>query len=249
MATKKKNLKKSAKTAKPTAAAQPQQASAGQQAPQQDPTALSIGDLKNLSTILDVASTRGAFKANEMAGVGFLYNQAMPMGDNTGQPGDGQTGPKRHFKHIGELVDGGAKVVIMYRTVPGEPNNCLVVGTKFLPDQYHNALMKAVESDGGQDADEFADFASRQTFPDGTNMLAMLHNDNYIKKFKSNEIMVTYGNTDEGRILLNKLNEMIAKEKGVSVKDLANDPEAAEKAPAKKVTTKKADAKKTSAKE
>jgi hypothetical protein len=42
---------------------------------------------------------------------------------------------------------------------------------------------------------------------------------------------------------------MIAKEKGVSVKDLANDPEAAEKAPAKKVTTKKADAKKTSAKE
>ena len=75
MATKKKNLKKSAKTAKPTAAAQPQQASAGQQAPQQDPTALSIGDLKNLSTILDVASTRGAFKANEMAGVGFLYNK------------------------------------------------------------------------------------------------------------------------------------------------------------------------------
>ena len=50
-------------------------ASAGQQAPQPDPTALSIGDLKNLSTILDVASTRGAFKANEMAGVGFLYNK------------------------------------------------------------------------------------------------------------------------------------------------------------------------------
>ena len=78
MATKKKNLKKSAKTATAptgTATAQPQAAPAGQQAPQQDPTALSIGDLKNLSTILDVASTRGAFKANEMAGVGFLYNK------------------------------------------------------------------------------------------------------------------------------------------------------------------------------
>jgi hypothetical protein len=73
MATKKKNLKKSAKTTAPkeTATAQPQAA----QAPQPDPTALSIGDLKNLSTILDVASTRGAFKANEMAGVGFLYNK------------------------------------------------------------------------------------------------------------------------------------------------------------------------------
>ena len=76
MATKKKNLKKPSKaSAKPKAAAQPQQAPAGQQAPQPDPTALSIGDLRNLSTILDVASTRGAFKANEMAGVGFLYNK------------------------------------------------------------------------------------------------------------------------------------------------------------------------------
>jgi hypothetical protein len=80
MATKKKNLKKSAKTAtapKETATAQPQaaQAQAQAQAPQPDPTALTIADLKNLATILDVASTRGAFKANEMAGVGFLYNK------------------------------------------------------------------------------------------------------------------------------------------------------------------------------
>ena len=70
MATKKKTLKKSAKgtaTAQPTAQAQ---------APAQpDPTALSIGDLKNLSVVLDVASTRGAFKAAEMANVGFLYNK------------------------------------------------------------------------------------------------------------------------------------------------------------------------------
>tara|TARA_B100000575_G_scaffold294464_1_gene310603 strand:- start:2244 stop:2786 length:543 start_codon:yes stop_codon:yes gene_type:complete len=180
-----------------------------------------------------------------MATLMNVNNQAMPMGDNTGAAGDGQTGPKRHYKHIGELADESkAKVVIMYRTVPGEADNCLVVGTKFLPDQYHNALMKAVESDGGQDADEFADYASRQTFPDGTNMLSMLHNDNYIKKFKTKEVMVTYGNEKDGRILLNKLNEMIAKEKGISVKDLAKDPDA----PAKK-TTKKADAKKTTAKE
>ena len=78
MAQMKKNLKKSAKTATAptgTATAQPQAAPAQAQAPQPDPTALSIGDLKNLSTILDVASTRGAFKANEMAGVGFLYNK------------------------------------------------------------------------------------------------------------------------------------------------------------------------------
>ena len=69
MATKKKTLKKPT----PTATAKTATAPAG--GPQPDPNALSIGDLKNLSSILDVASTRGAFKAAEMAGVGFLYNK------------------------------------------------------------------------------------------------------------------------------------------------------------------------------
>ena len=42
------------------------------QAPQPD---LSIGDLRNLSTVIDVASTRGAFRANEMAMVGATFNK------------------------------------------------------------------------------------------------------------------------------------------------------------------------------
>ena len=110
-----------------------------------------------------------------MATLMNVNNQAMPMGDNTGQTGDGQTGPKRHFKHIGELADESkAKVVIMYRTVPGEADNCLVVGTKFLPDMYHNALMKAVESDGGQEADELADFFARDAEPGGTIYLSRM---------------------------------------------------------------------------
>jgi hypothetical protein len=178
-----------------------------------------------------------------------VNDQAMPMGADSGA-GEGQTGPKRHFKHVGELVDGGSKVVIVYRTVPGEPDNCLVVGVKFLPDLYFNSLMKAVEGPAGQDADELADYLGRQTFPDGTNMLAMMHNDNYIKKFKTKDIMVTFGNTADGRILLNKLNEMIAKEKGVKVADLQKDPDAKAEAPTavKKATTKKADAKETTVK-
>lgn len=38
-------------------------------------TDLSISDLKNISTIIDVASTRGAFRANEMATVGVMFNK------------------------------------------------------------------------------------------------------------------------------------------------------------------------------
>jgi hypothetical protein len=173
-----------------------------------------------------------------------VNNQAMAMGPDSGQSGAGQTGPKRHFKHIGELADESkAKVVIVYRTVPDEPNNCLVVGTKFLPDLYHNALMRAVESDGGQDAKELGEFLGRQTFPDGTNMLAILHNDNYIKKFKTKDVIVTFGNTADGKIALNKLNEQLARDQGVKVSDLAVKDEKAEA-----TTTEKADAEKTTAK-
>ena len=175
-----------------------------------------------------------------------VNDQAMPMGPGTGEAGEGQTGPKRHFKHIGELADESkAKVVIVYRTVPGEPNNCLLVGTKFLPDIYHNALMRAVESDGGQQSQELGEFLGRQTFPDGTNMLAILHNDNYIKKFSTKDVIVTFGNTPDGRIALNKLNEQIARDLGIKVSELAVKDDTP-KAEAK--TTKKADAKKTTAK-
>ena len=175
-----------------------------------------------------------------------VNDQAMAMGPDSGQPGAGQTGPKRHFKHIGELADASkAKVVIVYRTVPGEPNNCLVVGTKFLPDIYHNSLMRAVESDGGQQSQELGEFLGRQTFPYGTNMLAILHNDNYIKKFSTKDVIVTFGNTPDGRIALNKLNEQIARDQGIKVSELSVKDDTP-KAEAK--TTKKADAKKTTAK-
>ena len=181
-----------------------------------------------------------------------VNNQAMAMGPDSGRAGAGQTGPKRHFKHIGELADQSkAKVVIVYRTVPDEPNNCLVVGTKFLPDLYHNALMRTVESDGGQDAKELGEFLGRQTFPDGTNMLAMLHNDNYIKKFPTKDVIVTYGPLAEGRIALDELNKMIAKDQNVKVSELAvkdETPGTTTATAEAKTTTKKTDAKKTTKK-
>ena len=74
MATKK--VKKEAEVKAPKATETPS-APTTQAAPaqQQAVTDLSIGDLKNLATIIDVASTRGAFRANEMATVGLMYNK------------------------------------------------------------------------------------------------------------------------------------------------------------------------------
>ena len=67
-------------TAQPTAPAQP------------DPMALSIGDLKGLASIIDVASTRGAFKAAELAGVGTLFNKLNTFLINVEKQGGQQAG-------------------------------------------------------------------------------------------------------------------------------------------------------------
>ena len=75
--TTKKTKKKEAEVKEPKAAAATQPASTTQTTPSQVQPAndLTIADLKNIATIIDVASTRGAFRANEMATVGLVYNK------------------------------------------------------------------------------------------------------------------------------------------------------------------------------
>jgi len=128
---------------------------------------------------------------------------------------------RKYFKHIGILKDDGAKVAIIFRTVPEEPENCLVIGPKFLSDVYHNAFMRALESAEGQASFELGTYLARQKFPDGIDMLALLHNDNYIKKIPTDNVIVTYGPGNEGKIGLDKLNQMIADDMGISLTELS----------------------------
>ena len=72
-----KKTKKEAEVKAPKAAATTQPATTQPATPSQGQPAndLTIADLKNIATIIDVASTRGAFRANEMATVGLVYNK------------------------------------------------------------------------------------------------------------------------------------------------------------------------------
>jgi len=71
----KEETKKKEETVEAPATATAQTTAPANEQPQPDPTALSIGDLKGLMSIIDVASARGSFRAGEMAGVGTLYNK------------------------------------------------------------------------------------------------------------------------------------------------------------------------------
>ena len=66
-----------------------------------------------------------------------------------------------NLKHIGRFKKTGRKVAVVFRTLPGDPENCLVVQTENLPDDDHDILINLIESNTGQVADELAGVVKR----------------------------------------------------------------------------------------
>jgi hypothetical protein len=123
------------------------------------------------------------------------------------------------MKHVGKMKNNSARIVVVYRTLPGDPHSALVVGTQGLGDSYHDTLMTVVESESGQQANELADVLSVRRFPDGSNMLGYLHENGHLVKVKTSLVSVTP--TSQTAISLDELNLTIAKQKGVELEDLA----------------------------
>lgn len=123
------------------------------------------------------------------------------------------------IKHVGRIAANQRKVIVAYRVIPGEPDQCLVVQTENLDAGEHDALIKTVESSAGQEAYEFGEAMARATLADGRNMLAGFHTTGKMRKFPTNMIEMTPDNRT--KIMLDELNNMIAEQKGVTVADLA----------------------------
>jgi hypothetical protein len=123
------------------------------------------------------------------------------------------------MKHVGKMKNNGAKVVIAYRTIPGDATSALVVGTNALMDSYHDSLMSLVDSDAAQQADELADIMAVRRFPDGSNMLQWVHANGHLKKVPTSGVLITPDNKTQ--VPLDELNNIIAQQKGVKLDDLA----------------------------
>ena len=123
------------------------------------------------------------------------------------------------LKHVGRDAKTHRKVIVAYRVVPGEPDNCLIIKTESLDAASHDSLMTAVESNAGQNADEFAEAMFRTTLPDGLNMLTGLQKYGKLVKVPTASIDMTPDT--KSSINLAELNKVIAEQKGVTVADLA----------------------------
>jgi hypothetical protein len=136
------------------------------------------------------------------------------------------------MKHVGKMKNNSAKVAVVYRTLPGDPNSALVVGTNGLSDAYHDTLMSLIESDAGQQANELADIISVRRFPDGNVMLNYLHTNGHLKKVPTTGVLMTPNS--QTSLPLAELNQIIADQKGVALEDLAVTEDGAK--PAKKTS-------------
>lgn len=125
----------------------------------------------------------------------------------------------KNIKHVGVMKANNAKVLVVFRTLPGDPYHALVLGTSGLTDLYHNAIITLVETPQAQDVNEFGDIMSIRHFPDGRPMLAAMHQDGKLIKVPTTDVVVTPNTVD--RIPLDQLNALIAEQKGLAIDELA----------------------------
>ncbi len=115
---------------------------------------------------------------------------------------------QKMIKHLGKHSD--RKVAILFREVPDEGHMCLVVYPMNMQSQLSSDFMKALESVECQQAESLGDALHSKLFSDGTPILQRCHQERWIKKLKTSDVVVTATPTSNVRLdELNKiLNEM-----------------------------------------
>ena len=139
------------------------------------------------------------------------------------------------MKHVGNLKTTGVKVIVINRTLPGDPMSCLVIDRQALPPFESDIVEDLLQSTEGQEAFEFAHILGRNRMPlddandpavqeiaqsvKGISTLEHLHNGGMLLKQATENVLMIDGDSDA--VQLDKLNEMIAEQKGVKVEGLA----------------------------
>lgn len=124
-----------------------------------------------------------------------------------------------NLKHVGRIKTTGRRCLVVFRTLPNDAFNCLIIQTESLTPDYHDQLISLVESAAAQSANEFSEVLARSMFSDGSTMLPSLHVKGLLTKVPTD--LVEMLPNMQTTILLADLNQAIAEQQGVSVQDLA----------------------------
>lgn len=110
------------------------------------------------------------------------------------------------IKHVGRQND--KRVVVVFREVPGEEHMCLVVYPDNLPTRFHDDLMNTLQSDAGQNAKDLADALARVTGSDGRVLLNAIHQEGWMKKVRTQDVILIPRPNAEG-VQLSEINKII----------------------------------------
>ena len=110
------------------------------------------------------------------------------------------------IKHVGRQND--KRVVVVFREVPGEDHMCLVVYPDNLPTRFHDDLMNTLQSDAGQNAKDLADALARVTGSDGRVLLNAIHQEGWMKKVRTQDVILIPRPNAEG-VQLSEINKII----------------------------------------
>ena len=95
------------------------------------------------------------------------------------------------MKHVGKQISTNDKLVILFREVPGEPDNCLVVKPRSLAETEHDSLMQVLEGLEGQQSGQLADVLHRHMNSAGRPILESLHQQRKIVKLPTTDVAFT----------------------------------------------------------
>lgn len=113
------------------------------------------------------------------------------------------------IKHIGQ--HNNKKVVIVFRELPNEEDQCLVAYPDQLPAFLHDEMMSSLESAAGQQSNAINEVFFRTPMADGRMLLTGLHTGGYLVKVPTKDVTVTPTTNKKENVQLDVLNGMIKK--------------------------------------
>lgn len=110
------------------------------------------------------------------------------------------------LKHVG--IHNQRKVAVVFREVPGEEHMALVTYPDTMPTNFHDDLMRAIESNAGQSAKHLGEALHRMTGTEGENLLTRIHKEGWMKKVRTQDVIMTPQPGKQG-VRLDEINEII----------------------------------------
>ena len=131
------------------------------------------------------------------------------------------------MKHTG--ISNERKVAVVFRTVPGEPTNCLVVYYEDLPQTMKDSFMLCLEGEQAQAAANLSDTLHAFSVPNGEKLLNALHVGNFLAKVPTDQVTLTPN--EKSSLLLRDLNNILDGAGGA----VGNKPETVAQMPARDI--------------